>query len=197
MFTDVRSRWLDMKRHVLRVIELFVFLGKISCKSLRDLWKIRLMQLLFISDSGDSSLICLFIYARDNLAFIHHTSFFHRCYRFLWLKLNKGCFYRLSFWSYFIQCYNKVFLPFELPFNQDPIVFNKKEDSEGRCTERGKWWFGSRSSESIKIKRVMNNQSPLDKWQIIRKTIRQLSLSRFETRPRVGEVERGDSVRQC
>lgn len=44
---------------------------------------------------------------------------------------------------------------------------------------------GSRSTELIKIKRVMSNQNPLDKWQInvIRKTIRQLSLSRFETRP--------------
>lgn len=73
-----------------------------------------------------------------------------------------------------------VFLPFK--FNRDPIVFKKREDSEERCTERGK---GSRSTESIKIKRVMSNQNPLDKWQInvIRKTIRQLSLSRFETRP--------------
>lgn len=78
-----------------------------------------------------------------------------------------------------------VFLPFK--FNRDPIVFKKREDSEERCTERGKSFNrgGSRSTESIKIKRVMSNQNPLDKWQInvIRKTIRQLSLSRFETRP--------------
>lgn len=75
------------------MVELFIFLGKVSFKSLEIG-----MQLFFISDS---SLISRFI-ARDNLVFIHHISFFHRCYRFLRLKLNKRCFYRLSFRLYFI-----------------------------------------------------------------------------------------------
>lgn len=81
---------------VIAVVELFIFLGKISSKSLEIG-----MQLFFISDPGDSSLISRFI-ARDNLVFIHHISFFHRCYRFLRLKLNKRCFYRLSFRLHFI-----------------------------------------------------------------------------------------------
>lgn len=78
---------------VIAVVELFIFLGKVSFKSLEIG-----MQLFFISDS---SLISRFI-ARDNLVFIHHISFFHRCYRFLRLKLNKRCFYRLSFRLHFI-----------------------------------------------------------------------------------------------
>lgn len=81
---------------VIAVVELFIFLGKVSFKSLEIG-----MQLFFISDPGDSSLISRFI-ARDNLVFIHHISFFHRCYRFLRLKLNKRCFYRLSFRLHFI-----------------------------------------------------------------------------------------------
>lgn len=55
---------------VIVVVELFVFLGKVSSKSLEAG-----MQLFFISDPGDSSLIYSRFIARDNLVFIHHISF--------------------------------------------------------------------------------------------------------------------------
>lgn len=84
----------------------------------------------------------------------------------------------VSLFDYILsQCYNKVFLPFK--FNQDPIIFNKKEDAQ----KGGNGGSVVVQASQLRLSEWWATQSPLDKWQIIRKTIRQLSLSRFKTRP--------------